>query len=332
MSEHPSARQFWIRAPGHGEIIRADIAPRQPHEVLVRTLYSGISRGTEALVFRGGVPRSQSAAMRAPFQEGDFPGPVKYGYINVGRVDEADSNADELVGRAVFCLFPHQDVYCVPAARVTPIPADVPPARAVLAAGMETAVNAVWDAQPGPGDRIVVIGAGVIGFLVAWLCRQIPGTDVTLVDVNRAREEVAGTLGLSFLTEPPRAANADLVLHVSGNPDGLGTALALADVEARIVDVSWYGDQSVSLPLGEAFHSRRLKIESSQVGRIPPHRAARWTHARRMALALELLRDPRLDALITGESDFDDLPQVLARLAHEPGNALCHRIRYSASR
>jgi threonine dehydrogenase-like Zn-dependent dehydrogenase len=190
----------------------------------------------------------------------------------------------------------------------------------------------VWDAQPLPGDRIVVIGAGVIGMLVAWLCRQIPGAEVTVIDVNPAREQVARELDLSFRTDPPRESKADLVVHASGNPDGLTIALALADVEARIVDVSWYGSQTVPLPLGEAFHSRRLKLESSQVGRIPPHRAVRWTPRRRMTLALELLREPRLDVLITDESAFDDLPQVLAKLASDPGATLCHRIRYAASR
>jgi threonine dehydrogenase-like Zn-dependent dehydrogenase len=330
MVESMRVRQFWIRGPGHGEIVRADVPSRREHEVRVRTLFTGISRGTEALVFRGDVPVSQYSAMRAPFQEGDFPGPVKYGYINVGRVEEADAGSTELTGRTVFCLFPHQDVYCVPAARVTPVPDDVPAARAVLGASMETAVNTVWDAQPAPGDRIVIIGAGVVGMLVAWLCRQIPGADVTLIDVNPARERAASALGLSFRTEPPGAASADLIVHASGSPAGLVTALALADVEARIIDASWYGVQPVSLPLGEAFHSRRLKIESSQVGRIPPHRAPRWTHARRMALALDLLRDERLDVLITGESRFDDLPEVLATLAREPGDTLCHRIRYPA--
>jgi 2-desacetyl-2-hydroxyethyl bacteriochlorophyllide A dehydrogenase len=327
-----TTRQFWIHAPGRGDIVRAEVPARQPGEVLVRTLFSAVSRGTESLVFSGKVPPSQYAAMRAPFQEGDFPGPVKYGYINVGRVEEADEPTQHLVGQTVFCLYPHQDVYCVPADRVTPVPDGVPAGRAVLAANMETAVNVVWDAQPGPGDRIVVVGAGVVGLLVAWLCRQVPGTDVTVVDPNRARSEVASELGLSYRPDPPGDATADLVVHASGNPDGLGAALAVADVEATIVDASWYGTRPVTVPLGEAFHSRRLKIVSSQVGRIPPHKAPRWTYARRMQLALELLRDARLEVLITGEDDFDALPAVLERLSREPGDALCHRIRYPALR
>ncbi len=323
-----AARQFWIREPGHGEIVRAELPPRQEDQVLVRTLYSGISRGTESLVFRGEVPPSHYEAMRAPFQEGEFPGPIKYGYTSVGEVQEG---GDHLAGRTVFCLYPHQDLYCVPASEVTPLPDDVPSGRAVLAANMETALNAVWDARPSAGDRIVVIGAGVVGLLIAWLCRQMPGTRVTAVDINSAREAVARELGVSFVGEPPEDAAADLVVHASGQPEGLTSALAVAGVEATVLEVSWYGSRAVPLPLGEAFHSRRLSIKSSQVGRLNPDRAPRWTTARRLGLALELLRDPRLDALITGESEFEDLPEVLAKLSRDPGDTLCHRIRYSTS-
>jgi len=325
-----TARQFWIRAPGHGEIVRAELAPRQEDEVLVRTLYSAISRGTEALVFKGEVPSSQYDAMRAPFQEGQFPGPVKYGYASVGEVEEAPARVpNDLAGRLVFCLFPHQDLYCVPASRVTPVPDDLPAGRAVLAANMETAVNVLWDARPLPGDRIVVIGAGVVGLLVAWLCRKTPGASVTVVDINPAREVIAEQLGLSFRTKAPPHANADLVIHASGQPEGLASALATAGIEATIVEASWYGIRPVTLLLGEDFHSRRLTLRSSQVGRLPPDRASRWSPQRRMALALDLLRDPRLDTLITAESAFEDLPDVMARLSHDPAGALCHRIRYT---
>ena len=331
MSETNTARQFWIRAPGHGEIVKADLVPRQEDQVLVRTRYSGISRGTESLVFKGEVPPSQYQAMRAPFQEGEFPGPVKYGYSSVGEILE-DPVPNRLAGVVVFCLYPHQDLYCVPATRVTPIPDDLPAGRAVLAANMETAVNVVWDARPTAGDRIVVIGAGVVGLLIAWLCRQVPGTRVTIVDINPARRLVAEELQVPFLTVPPREADADLVIHASGDPEGLRTALAVAGTEATVVEASWYGAQPVLLSLGEAFHSRRLTLRSSQVGRLHPDRTPRWNHARRMTLALELLRDPRLDALITGESDFEDLPEVLAQLSRDPGDALCHRIRYPTVR
>ena len=325
MFEPIIAQQFWIQSPGHGEIVQATLGAACEGDVLVAARYSGISRGTESLVFRGDVPSSLYADMRAPFQEGEFPGPVKYGYSSVGDVIEGPA---EWRGRSVFCLFPHQDRYRVPIAAVTPLPADVPAPRAVLAANMETAVNVAWDAGPSVGDRVVVVGAGVVGLLVAWLFRHMAGIDLTVVDLNPARAEVADALGLSCVTEPPVDTDADLVVHASGPPEGLVTALSVAGVEATIVEASWYGTRQVRLPLGERFHARRLTLRSSQVGRLPPTRVPRWTHGRRLALALDLLRADELDVLISGESRFDELPAVMASLAEEPGDTLCHRIRY----
>jgi NADPH:quinone reductase-like Zn-dependent oxidoreductase len=322
-----TARQFWVQEPGQGAIVRADLAPRAADEVLVRTTHSAISRGTETLVYRGEVPPSQYAVMRAPFQEGEFPAPVKYGYASVGEVLDGPA-ASGLRGRMVFCLFPHQDLYCVSADAVTPVPEGVPAERAVLAASMETASTIMWDARPAVGDRIVVIGAGVLGLLAAWMCRRVPGTTVTVVDPNEERELVARALGIPWSAEPPAPATADLVIHASGHAEGLRAALDVAAVEATIVEASWFGCHPVSLPLGEGFHAKRLTIRSSQVGRIPPDRAPRWTRAARMRLALELLRAPELDVLITGESRFEDLPDVMNRLSHDARGEVCHRIRY----
>ena len=327
------SRQFWIRTPGEGEIREVGIPGHLPGHLRIRTRWSGISRGTESLVFRGEVPPSLHAVMRAPFQEGEFPAPVKYGYASVGQVEEAlpgTASASSLVpGDWVFCLHPHQDVYWAPPASVTRIPSGVLPARAVLAANMETALNAIWDGGAGPGDRIVVVGAGVVGLLVAWLCARIPGTRVTAVDLNPAREAPARALGVDFA--PPGTlpgASADLVFHASGAPEGAVQALELAGEEATVVELSWYGTRSVPLPLGEGFHPRRLTLRSSQVGALPPARRPRWDFARRLGVALDLLAAPELDALITDESPFDELPRVMARLARDGGDTLCHRITY----
>jgi threonine dehydrogenase-like Zn-dependent dehydrogenase len=334
MSSEITSRQFWIQDPGRAEVLRRPLPARQAGEVTVRALCSGISRGTESLVFNGKVPPSEYVSMRAPFQEGTLPGPVKYGYSSVGRVEDADAGArgggsgETLVGQTVFCLYPHQDVYRVPASAVTPLPDGLPAGRAVLAANMETAVSALWDSGASAGDRIVVIGAGVVGLLIAHLCRRLPGSEVLVVDRSPAKGPAAAALGIPFTVEPEARADADVVFHASGSPAGLRTALGLASEEATIVEASWFGDESVCLPLGQGFHSRRLTIRSSQVGRLPAARAPRWDSARRMRLVLSLLLDDRLDALITGESPLDELPAVMRRLARDPGAELCHRIRY----
>ncbi|MFP4263388.1 MAG: zinc-dependent alcohol dehydrogenase [Halomonas sp.] len=320
-----TATAFWTLAPGQGELRQEPLPLPGEGEVRVRALYGAVSRGTEALVFQGRVPESEWQRMRAPFQAGDFPWPVKYGYVSVGVVE---AGPEALVGREVFCLHPHQDRYVVPAAAVTPLPAGLPAPRAVLAANLETAINGCWDAEPRVGDRILVLGAGVVGALVAWLCAAIPGTRVCLVDVSPGRAELARALGVGFRPADQAPGNNDLVVHASGNPEGLRQALALAGDEARVVEMSWYGDREVSLPLGEAFHARRLRLVGSQVGRLPAERTPRWDHRRRLALALELLRDPRLDALISGESDFAELPALMPRLAAGAGEVLCHRLRY----
>jgi threonine dehydrogenase-like Zn-dependent dehydrogenase len=323
-----AARAFWSRPPGHGEIRTVDLPPPGTGEVLVRTLFSGISRGTEALVWRGGVPVSQYEAMRAPFQEGAFPGPVKYGYLNVGLVEEGPPG---LRGRTVFCLYPHQTRYIVPAAAVTPVPASVPAGRAVLAGTVETAVNAVWDAAPLLGDRVTVVGAGMVGCCVAKVLAGFPAVRVQLVDVDPARAAVAAALGVDFAAPDQAAGDRDLVIHASATEAGLNRSLELLVPEGVVIELSWYGDRRVALPLGEAFHSRRLVVRGSQVGTVAPARRGRRAHADRLALAMELLADPAYDVLITGDCRFDELPAVLPRLASGELPALCHRVAYDAA-
>ncbi|MFD5844585.1 zinc-dependent alcohol dehydrogenase [Streptomyces chartreusis] len=321
-----AARAFWLRSPGEGEIREAVLPEPGEDEVLVRSLYSGVSRGTETLVFRGGVPGNQHAAMRAPFQEGEFPAPVKYGYLSVGVV-EAGPTA--LVGRTVFCLYPHQTRYVVPASAVTVVPDDVPAARAVLAGTVETAVNALWDAAPLVGDRIAVVGGGMVGCSVAALLARFPGVRLQLVDADPRRAEVAEALGVGFATPEEALGECDLVVHASATEQGLNRSLELLRAEGTVLELSWYGDRRVALPLGEAFHSRRLVIRSSQVGTVSPARRATRSYADRLALALDLLADPALDALVTGESAFEELPEVMPKLTSGEIPALCHRVRYA---
>ena len=320
-----AAEAFWVAEPGRGEIRPAPLRDPAVGEVLVRTTRSAISRGTETLVFRGGVPVDQHTAMRAPFQEGDFPGPVKYGYLSVGVVEQGPP---ELLGRTVFCLHPHQTAYVVPAGAVTVVPDGVPPERAVLAGTVETAVNALWDAAPLLGDRVAVVGAGMVGCCVARLLAGIPGVRVTLVDIDPARAAAASALGVAFARPEDAPADCDLVVHASASAAGLQRSIDLLAPEGEVVDLGWYGDARVELSLGGAFHSRRLAIRSSQVGAVAPARRARRSPADRLALALELLRDPAFDALLTGASPFHELPEVMAGLADGTLPALCHGITY----
>jgi threonine dehydrogenase-like Zn-dependent dehydrogenase len=319
------AHAFWLSTPGRGEIRPVTLPEPGPGDVLVRTLRSGVSRGTETLVFRGRVPPEQYATMRAPFQEGEFPGPVKYGYLNVGVVERGPA---ELDGRTVFCLYPHQTAYVVPAGAVTVVPADVPPRRAVLAGTVETAVNALWDAAPLVGDRVAVVGAGMVGCTVARLLSRFPAVQVTLVDVIAERAEAAAALGVGFAAPDEATGGRDLVVHTSATSAGLQLSLDLLGPEGTVIDLSWYGDTDVRLSLGGAFHSRRLGLRASQVGTISPARSGSRTTADRLTLALELLRDPAFDALVTGESPFAELPAVMGRLASGSLPALCHTVTY----
>jgi len=326
MTEEPlTAQAFWVCEPGRGELRPVDLPEPGPGDVLVRTLRSGISRGTEVLVFSGRVPDDQRDAMRAPFQEGDFPAPVKYGYLSVGSVE---GGHEPLVGRTVFCLHPHQTAYVVPAGAVAVVPEDVPSARAVLAGTVETAVNALWDAPPLVGDAVAVVGAGMVGCCVARLLRRFPEVDVTLVDVAPDRAGTAAALEVAFASPDEAPGGCDLVFHASGTSAGLQRSLELLAPEGTVIDLSWYGDAEVRLALGGAFHSSRLAIRSSQVGMVAPARRGSRVPADRLRLALELLRDPAFDALVTGTSPFAELPEVMAGIAGGAVPALCHTITY----
>lgn len=319
------AHAFWLVAPGRGEIRSERLPLPGPGEVQVRTLYTAISRGTESLVFRGEVPPSQYPVMRAPFQQGEFPAPVKYGYSNVGIVE---AGVPACLGKTVFCLYPHQDRYVVPAAAVTPVSGSVPAGRAVLAANLETALNVLWDAGPRLGDRITVIGAGVVGCLIARLAGRLPGCAVQLVDIDPNKALIAEQLGVRFALPTQAESQQDVIIHASGAPAGLATALGLAGFEATIVEASWFGIKAVSLPLGEDFHAKRLNLRSSQVGHIATAQRSRWTYQRRMTAIMELLEDSVLDRLISDESPFTALPEVMRALSQNPSGVLCHRIDY----
>jgi NADPH:quinone reductase-like Zn-dependent oxidoreductase len=317
------SRSLWFEHPGKCSLRQEAIEPRDSH-IVVKSLYGGISRGTEALVFNGKVPPSEYERMRAPYQQGEFTFPVKYGYSVVGQVEQGPS---ELQGKTVFALHPHQDVFILPPEDAHVLPEGIPAGRAVLAANMETALNIVWDAEASPGDRIAVFGAGVVGLLTAYLASRIVGTEVVICDVNPARSEPAAHLGLGFLSPDKLHGEFDCLINASASEAALRQALQLGGMESRIVEASWYGDRQVEIPLGGAFHAKRFSIIGSQVGSLPAHKRARWTYKRRLAKALDLLRDDRLDCLITGETPFENLKDRYADILGS-SLTLCHRIAY----
>lgn len=321
------ARAYWVEGPRRGGLRHEVLPALGPGDARVRALHGAISRGTELLVYRGQVPPSEHQRMRAPFQAGEFTFPVKYGYATVGQVD---AGPEGWIGRPVFCLHPHQDHFVVPVRALHPLPDGVPPARAVLAANMETAVNGLWDLAPRVGDRITVVGAGTVGLLVARLAARIPGCQVQVVDLNPAREVIVRALGADFALPQTATRDVDRVVHASGTAEGLETALSLAGFEATVLEMSWYGERPVAVSLGAGFHARRLTLASSQVGSVAAAQRARWDHRRRMTLALSLLDDPVLDRLVTGATPFEALPARMQALDRGDPACICERIDYAA--
>ena len=320
------ARALWYVGEGRAELREETLSPLADGMVRVRAVHGALSRGTEALVSAGRVPKSEYQRMRAPFMSGTFPFPVKYGYSVVGTVE---AGPPELRNRTIFALHPHQSLFDIPASAAVPLPEGLPASRAILAANMETALNAVWDGEPRHGDRIAVVGAGVVGALVGYLCRRtVPDVTVTLIDINPEREKIAQKLELDFAVPSNAPSDCDLVVHASATASGLATALNIARDEATVLELSWYGSGDVPVPLGGAFHSRRLRLVSSQVGKVAPSHRASWTHRARLEAALAYTADARLDALIAPPVAFGDLPARLPQILAPGSVILCQRIDY----
>lgn len=319
------ARALWYVAPNKAEIAPAQLNELAAGHCRIESLYSAISRGTESLVFSGSVPASEYDRMATPLMAGQFPFPVAYGYCNVGRV--IDGPAPWLQA-TVFCLGPHQTVFDAPVSMLAQLPDGLPVRRAVLAANMETALNAVWTGKPGPADSIAIVGGGVVGLLVAYLCSQLPGVHVKLIDPNQDRAKTCQALGIDYASGPNNIANCDVVFHASGHPAGLEDALSIAGNEASVIELSWYGSRAVSVQLGGAFHSQQLRLQSCQVGHIEQTHQARWNYHRRLTAALELLADSRLDGLLEADIAFDSLPQQISNILGAGQTRLCQVIAY----
>ena len=322
MKDLPHALVYW--APGEARIEPVQLPELGEGMVEVETEYSGLSRGTERLIFNGRVPEAEWGRMRAPLQVGDFPFPVRYGYSAVGRITAGNG-----VGTRVFCLHPHQSHFRVAADWVVPIPENVPSERAILAANMETALNAIWDAELRPGQRCLVVGAGMVGSLITCLLSRRADVSVLLTDVATETGALSNDLNVRFCVpdDVPKGA-FDVAFHCAAAESGLQTAVDSLAFEGRVIELSWYGDRPVSVRLGGNFHANRLQIISSQVGHVALARRASTTHRDRLGLALAALADDRLDALITNKAQFRDLPAALPDLLSDGAPGIATRIVY----
>ena len=321
--EH-EAQAYWVTESGHGELRPEAIPTPGPKEALVRTLYSGVSRGTERVVHEGRVPERVADLMHAPHQEGDFPGPVKYGYLSVGVVEQGPDN---WIGKTVFSLHPHQDFYVVPTNQLTAIPDDVPARRAVLTGIVEVAINALWEAGPRLGDRVAVVGGGLVGGVLAAILRKYPLGRLQLVDADTDKRDLAEKLNINFALPDEAVNDCDIVFHCSASNEGLKLSLQLAGDDSDVIELSWFADKEVTLPLGEDFHARRLTIRSSQVGAVALPRRHRRTNAQRLQIAAATLKDPVFDTFLSSECQFQNLPTTLVKLFEKPGG-FCHVVAY----
>ncbi|GHC69123.1 zinc-dependent alcohol dehydrogenase [Limoniibacter endophyticus] len=318
------ASALWLEKPGEAALRQEHLPQPADDQIVLRSRFGAISRGTEALVFKGQVPESEWQRMECLHQDGDFGFPVKYGYCLVG---EIEAGPHDMIGKRGFCLHPHQTRALLKVETFHPIPEAVPSRRAVLAANMETALNIVWDAGIATGTRLCVFGAGVVGLLVARIAAKIPGVQVTMVDIDDAKQEIAEAFGCRFANADTLSGEFDVLVNVSASGEALQLAIDNAALEAKIVEASWYGEKTVELRLGGPFHSKRLSIISSQVGLVAASRRGQVDAKRRMQIALSLLDDPLLDLLFSGETPFDALPARYGVILADK-STLCHRVIY----
>jgi 2-desacetyl-2-hydroxyethyl bacteriochlorophyllide A dehydrogenase len=316
----PERRELWFERPLAVTLRQGAGRALGPGEVRARALASGVSQGTELLLYRGEGPTPFDPSLDT---EGAPTYPRRYGYAWVGELTESRHDAWR-VGARVFALLPHGDEHTLPAERARALPEGVPATRAVLAANLETALTAIWDAALGLGDRVLVIGGGTVGLLTGLLARRAGAGRLALVEPSLKRREAALALGFDEALAPAdhaARAEADVVFEASGDPACLDRAVASARTEGTVVVLSFYGERRHPVALGSDFHRRRLRLCSSQVSAVPPSKAPRWSHARRFELVTALLADARLDGILEPVA-FDEAPAVYARLAADPGSAL----------
>ncbi|MEC9205932.1 MAG: zinc-binding alcohol dehydrogenase [Pseudomonadota bacterium] len=321
-----NAKSFWVKKKNFGFIKEHSIDKPKASEALIKTIYSGISFGTERIVFTGSVPKNQTKVMKCPHQEGEFGSNVKYGYLNVGKVIKG---SQKFKGKFVFTLFPHQNFFVLKEDDLVLIPKSVPKKRCLLIANMETALNAIWDTSPTSGDTAIVVGAGIVGFMVAYLLKSTKGIDVTIIDKDKTKNKYAKHFDINFSNKIKKSSKVDFIYECSGNPNILNQLSTSLKEEGILCILSWYGNQVSKMNFGENFFSKRLKIVFSQVSKIPKHRMKDWNNKSRRELAMKMLGDQKLDKLIERkEIKFEDLPKFFDK--NRVGkNYMCNVVKYS---
>ncbi|MEM9671559.1 MAG: zinc-binding alcohol dehydrogenase [Bacteroidota bacterium] len=314
---------LWHLSERESSIRSQSLPPLKTDECLIESLFSLVSSGTETLVANGQVPAELQDSMQVPYMEGSFGFPLKYGYSLVGKVIEGSEN---LVDRYVHLLHPHQQHCVVKETDVTVIPEGIPPQRAVLASNLETALNAVWDSHLSAGDRVLVVGMGLIGSLVALLASQFPATQIRVAETDPTRQSLAREQGFSLYD--PSDTPFDVAFHSSGSSTGLQTAIDAVGYEGQVIELSWYGTRSAEVKLGGSFHQQRKQIISSQVSQLPAHRQARWDYRRRKQTVLDLLQDDGWDDFLTATVDFTDVPALFDQLRLGDRSQLSWTLRY----
>jgi 2-desacetyl-2-hydroxyethyl bacteriochlorophyllide A dehydrogenase len=315
------AAAVWFPRARSVELRTEELSEPGPDEVRVRAALSAISHGTEMLVYRGEV--DADLALDLPTLVGGYGFPLKYGYASVGHAIAVGPDVRGVrEGDLVFALHPHQDEYVVPQSLVRPLPRGIAPEQGVFLANIETAINVVLDAKPRLGEVVAVFGQGVVGLLVTQLLRR-SGTRVVAVEPSPLRRSFAERCGAEAAIAPGDRAlvreftsgrGADIAIEASGSPSALQEAIDCVAPEGTVVVCSWYGDKPVPLVLGGNFHRGRVRVISSQVGRIDPSLAPRWDRERRMELATELLGDLVLADLITHRIPFARAAEAYALL------------------
>ena len=318
-------KSYWIDKKNKGYFKFGEISSINSNEIVVKTLFSGISYGTEKLVYSGKVPKSQRNLMKCPYQEGDFGNDIKYGYINVGKVVDGDKS---YLGNNIFSLYPHQDFYKIPSNEALIIPNKIPLSRCLLIPNLETAINAVWDTLPSAGDRILVIGAGIVGLLTAYLINKIPGVNLFIVDKDPSKRKITKKLGINFLDAIPKKFDARFIYECTGDHRILNSLKNNITVNSTICVLSWYGDKKSDIALGENFFSKRAKLIMSQVSKISPARYDLNNQDRRK-IALDILDASNdLDHLIEKKYvNFNHLDKFFSNRKNH-NNFLCKVVKY----